>query len=242
MGPGPKWLGCSLASSASTDTTAAPHRAWHPGPAPHSHPRLHSPMGPKSPWPNPPWRRLGSRDCQGLLLVTLGPAPRWQLGPGPIPHTWLARQPLPPTRPRHSGQLFHLCSPWPPCPTRLLRMRGPAGAGPGAEHQVGGEAQARPWTAAPTRPSSLGGRPGPTWLAPSHQKEPTMELPILQLTLLRADNTPLLSLQTPSMAQLPQGSPRASPSQPVRRLTFHAAHRPCPRRHNPLRSPRTGNG
>lgn len=117
---GAKRRGCSPASSGSTDTTAAPHWAWRRGPAPHSRPRLHSPMGPRA-----PWRRLVSRGCQGLLLITLGPPPCWQLGPGPIPHTWLARQPLPPTQPRHSGQLFHLCSPSPPCPTLALTHEGP---------------------------------------------------------------------------------------------------------------------
>lgn len=81
-----------------------------------------------------------------------------------------------------------------------------------------------PWAAPPGRPSSVDGQTNAHLVGSLSLDQPNTGLPILQLTLLRADNAPLLSLQTPSVAQLPAETSRAGP--PHKTATCYAARAP----------------
>ena len=97
----------------------------HPtGPAPHSRPRLHSPVGPWAPQPDPPWQRPGSWACPSSPW---GPLPASGLGLGPsLTPGWLGSRSRPPGLTTRSA-FPSLLSPRPPCPTLAFTHEGPAG-------------------------------------------------------------------------------------------------------------------
>lgn len=121
-GLGPKGLGCSLASSASRDSTAAPHGAWHPGPAPIQSCIL--PWGPGLLGLILLGGDLAPGAAKACYSSPLGPLPAGSLGQAPPSH--LAASAAAPTHlasPLRSAFPSPLL-PWPPCPTLAFTHEG----------------------------------------------------------------------------------------------------------------------